>query len=249
MIKHLIAFVASIAIAATAAQSSDLTDMTDQEREALRKEIRAYLLENPTVLVEAIEVLNSMEAEQTAVADSELVAANAELLFGDGDSWVGGNPEGDIVMVEFIDYRCGYCRRAYNDVETLIANDGNIRFIVKEFPILGQESLNSARLAIAVFQTHGNAAYKAVHDALISFTGPVDDDFARRFAADHQLDVDAIISRANSPAVDSVIAANHDLAGRLGIEGTPAFVFGDLLFRGWLPLEEMEKIVVAIRNR
>jgi hypothetical protein len=116
-------------LAAPPAAANPFEAMTVEEREAFRAELRAYLLENPEVLEEAIAVLEERRAQLQAEADIALVTANAEALFEDAGSWVGGNPEGDITVVEFIDYRCGYCRRAYQEVEELVATDGNIRFI------------------------------------------------------------------------------------------------------------------------
>ena len=108
--------------------------------------MQAYLLENPEVLVEAMDVLNARQAAADAQNDATLVKTNADAIFNDPASWVGGNPEGDITLVEFTDYRCGYCRKAYDEVAELVKSDGNIRFIVKEFPILGEASLTSAAL-------------------------------------------------------------------------------------------------------
>src|SRR5690554_6664573 len=126
-------FSASLALLSLTApaQAFDITDMSDAERSALRAEIRAYLLDNPEVIMEAVEVLEQRQAEAQARCDVDLVRINAEAIFNDGHSWVGGNPEGDITLVEFTDYRCGFCRRAHDDLTQLLELDGNIRFIVK----------------------------------------------------------------------------------------------------------------------
>ena len=116
-------------------------DMTEAEREALRAEIRAYLLENPEVLVEAMSVLQEREDIAALERDKMLVVSQSDALFVNENDWVGGNPDGDVTVVEFMDYRCGYCRKAYDEVEALVNTDGNIRFVVKEFPILGDASL------------------------------------------------------------------------------------------------------------
>ena len=149
----------ALALTLTApAHAFDLSQMSDAEREAFRAEIRAYLLENPEVIMEAVAVLEQRDAEKQAQADVDLIAANANALFNDPSSWIGGNPDGDITMVEFVDYRCGYCRKAHDEVAELISSDGNIRFIVKEFPILGEASLTSSRFALAVRQIAGDDA-------------------------------------------------------------------------------------------
>ena len=110
------------------AHAFDLSSMSADEKEAFGQAVREYLLENPETIFEAVEVFRQREAQAEAAADLNLVAANADAIFNDGFSYVGGNPEGDITVVEFMDYRCGYCKRAHTAVEELIKADGNIRF-------------------------------------------------------------------------------------------------------------------------
>jgi protein-disulfide isomerase len=223
--------------------ASDLTKMTEAERAAFREEVRAYLLENPEVLAEAIDVLNQRQAEAEAQGDRALVQAHADALFNDAASWVGGNPEGDITLVEFTDYRCGYCRKAHDEVAELVKSDGNIRFVVKEFPILGDASIASSRFAIAVRQIGGDDAYKAAHDALITLRGEPTPDTLSRLATELGLDAAAVLDAMDSPDVSAVIAANHDLGNRMQISGTPTFVIDGTMVRGYVPLDGMREIV------
>ena len=241
----------ALAFAALAlpAQALDLNQMSDAEREAFRAEIRAYLLENPEIILEAIDVLEQREAALLALEDQELVKANADALFSDGHSWVGGNPEGDITLVEFMDYRCGYCRRAVDEVHGLIEDDGNIRFVIKEFPILGEQSLISSRFAIATQQVAGDEAYKSVHDALLALDGEVNETSLRRVGDSLGLDTDAILAHMDSDAVSDVITANHALGQQLKISGTPSFVMGDRMLRGYAPQEAMQQMANDIRSQ
>jgi protein-disulfide isomerase len=222
-------------------------EMTADERAALRDEIRAYLLENPEVLIEAMDVLQVREQEAAAQRDRQLLSDNAGAIFESPDDWVGGNPDGDVTLVEFIDYRCGYCRKAYAEVEELVASDGNIRFVVKEFPILGEASLLSAQFAVAVRQLHGDAAYKAAHDGLIALRGDPTVETLGRLAADLGHEAQPILDQMGSDAVAAVIKANHALADTLEISGTPTFVLPDLMLRGYLPLDAMREIVAEVR--
>ena len=236
----------SLGLAAPLAQAQD-ADMTVEEREALHAEIRAYLLEHPEVLIEAMEVLQMREAEAAEQRDLLLLANNAEAIFNSPDDWVGGNPEGDVTLVEFIDYRCGYCRKAYAEVEELVASDGNIRFVVKEFPILGEASLLSSQFAIAVRQLHGDDAYDAAHHALIELRGEPTAETLGRLATDLGLDPQPILDRMGSDEVRAVIEANHALAQTLDISGTPTFVLKDMMLRGYLPLEAMREVIAEVR--
>ncbi|MBK5924473.1 disulfide bond formation protein DsbA [Rhodovulum sulfidophilum] len=232
---------------AAQAEAFDLTDMSAAERTAFRAEVRSYLMDNPEVLMEAIGVLEQRQANAQAQNDETLVRVNAEDIFEDGVSWVGGNPEGDVTLVEFTDYRCTYCRKSYSEVSDLVASDGNIRFVVKEFPILGEQSVLSSRFAIAVKQLAGDAAYEKIHDALITFRGNVSDESLKRLAEENGLDAAAVLERMKAPEVEKVIADNHALAQRLQISGTPTFILGDQMIRGYVPLEGMKQLVEDAR--
>lgn len=238
----------AFALLAGSATAADLTAMTDAEREAFRAEVRAYLMDNPEIIIEAVNLLEERKATAQAEADVSLVQANADEIFNDGFSWVGGNPDGDITLVEFMDYRCGYCRRAKPEVAKLLENDGNIRVIIKEFPILGEASMTSSRFAIATRHVAGDEAYKQVHDALMEINSDLTDVTLRRLADGFGLDSDAILARMDSEDVTQEIAATRALAQRLQISGTPTFVLEDELLRGYLPADQMELIVADKRD-
>ncbi len=229
------------------AHALDLDNLSNADRALLRKEIRAYLLENPEVIMEAVAVLEERQATGQAEADVQLVRANAEALFDAPHDWVGGNPDGDITLVEFMDYRCGYCRRAFEDVKNLVKEDGNIRFILKEFPILGEESVAASRFAIATKQVAGDDAYKSVHDALMTYNGAMNEAGFTRLADALGLDANAIIAEMQSDAVTEAIAANHALGQRLRVSGTPSFVMDDRMLRGYLPQDAMQQVADEIR--
>ena len=245
---RLIAASLVLALSCAVPARADLTDMTPAERESFRAEVKAYLLENPEVLIEAMDVLTARQAELEAQNDAALLQMHAAEIFNDPASWVGGNPEGDITVVEFTDYRCGYCRKAYDEVAELVKSDGNIRFVVKEYPILGEESLISARFAIAVRQVGGDALYEKAHDALIRMRGDPTPDTLGKLARDLGLDPASILTRMDSEEVAAVIAANRALGEQLQINGTPTFVINDTMVRGYVPLDGMREIVKAQRE-
>ncbi len=228
--------------------ATELDAMTDAERQAFRDEVRAYLLENPEVLMEAIQVLEQRQQQQQAQTDLDLVRENALDLFADGYSWTGGNPEGDITVVEFLDYRCGYCRRAHDQVAELISSDGNIRFIVKEFPILGEQSTISSQLAIATLQTAGADDYKRLNDVLMTFNGELNESTIPQLLGHLELDANTIVARMSSPKVAAHIADVNALAQRLQISGTPTFVIQSEMVRGYIPLEDMRNMIALLRQ-
>ncbi len=235
--------------AALPAAAFDMTALTEAERAALRAEVKAYLLENPEVMLEVFKVLEDRQAEAETVKDEQMLAENADALFQSPTDWVGGNPQGDITLVEFLDYRCGYCRKAYSEVEELVKSDGNIRFIVKEFPILGEESLLSSQFAIATRLVAGDEAYKKAHDALIALRGDATRESLGALAGDLGLDGAAILAKMDSPEVKAVIEANHALGTAMQINGTPSFVIEGSMLRGYVPLDGMQQIVAAERAK
>ncbi|WP_204114012.1 DsbA family protein [Shimia biformata] len=246
--KFLATTAAALCLTALPAAAFDIDKMSDSERAAFRAEIRAYLLENPEVIFEAVEVMEQRQAQAEAAQDIELVTANADAIFNDGFSWVGGNPEGDITLVEFIDYRCGYCRKAHDEVVELIESDGNIRFIVKEFPILGEGSVLSSRFAIAVKHLYGDEAYEAAHNALIKLKQDATKTTLGRLAESLGHDKDALFAAMDTDKVNEELNATRALAQRLRISGTPTFVMQDDLLRGYLPLQNMQALVAQKRG-
>lgn len=237
----------ALGVAAPAA-ATDLDNLSAAERAAFRAEVRAYLLENPQVLMEAIAVLEQQQAAAELNRDAMAVAANADALFSSAFDVVVGNPEGDITIVEFMDYRCGFCRRAHPEVMDLINFDGNIRLIIKEFPILGEQSLLASRFAIATRLAHGDEAYFAVHDALMTMRGDMSLPAAEALVASLGLDGGAIIAAMDDPLVQATIDYNYALGQELAITGTPSFIFGDQMVRGYVPLDGMQQIVAMLRE-
>ncbi len=223
-------------------------EMTEAERTELRAEIRAFLLENPDILTEMVAALEARQQETTAERDRQLIAEHAAALFDDGFSFVGGNPEGGVTIVEFLDYQCGYCRRAHPDIMELIAGDGDIRWIVKELPILGPASELAARAAIATLITAGPDAYRALNDRLMRLDGPVTDASVDAALRGEGLDPEAVRARMDDAEVTRRIEATMTLAQDLAIQGTPSFVFKDRMLRGYVPIEAMREIVDQIRE-
>ena len=234
-------------IPAAQADGFDVTAMSDAERDAFHAEVRAYILSNPEIIIEAVQLLEERQAATSATDDADLVAANAEAIFEADSDWVGGNPDGDVTLVEFADYRCGFCQRAYGDLMELLDRDDDLRFVVKELPILGPESERAARFAIAVLQEAGDDPYAAVHDALMTHQGGISDDMLLGLSDNMGLDTDAIAARMDSAEVDTVIEENRALAQRLGIQGTPSFVLEERMMRGYLPLDAMEHVIAEVR--
>jgi protein-disulfide isomerase len=245
--RALLGLVAVMALALPAQAQMSVSGMDDAEREALHQEIRDYLLANPEILMEMYALLEERQRAAEAETGTALVSENSAAIFEDGFSHVGGNPEGDFTIVEFMDYQCGYCRRAHPELAGLIEADGNIRWIIKEFPILGPNSETAARAAISTLMQEGDVAYAQLHDAMMEASGPVTDQNLDAVLQANGLDPDEIRSGMDAPEVTERIAATRALAETLQISGTPTFVFDDELVRGYVPLQQMEALVAEKR--
>lgn len=237
----------------TAAQTETVapqapTGLVFADQAAFRAEVRSYLLDNPEVIMEAVQVLEARQAEAQAQNDTDRVSSVIEQLHNADFAWETGNPDGDVVMVEFMDYRCTYCRRAHAEVYELIETDGNIRLVVIELPILGDASVVSSRFAISVLQLAGSEAYQTAHDALMTLRGEPDAATLSQLAVEMGLEPEVILAHADSDDVTAVIAAGHQLAGALDIQGTPSFVLNDQMIRGYLPLDAMRAAVADLRG-
>ena len=227
----------------------DINNLTNADRKVLQKEIRRYILENPDIIFEAADIVRKREAALEVQEDEELIQSNFNEIFYDNYSYVGGNPDGDITIVEFVDYKCGYCRKAAELVRELIAKDDNIRFVVKEFPILGEASLVSSKFAIAVKNIGGPEKYKVAHDILLALTAEPTEIYLRRIAKELELNPEELFEAMQSDLVTQEIDQTRELAQKLQISGTPTFILGDQFLRGFVPLEILSKAIQSERTK
>lgn len=240
-------FISTILAVGAPALSLDLDAMTDLEKEQFGQQVREYLLQNPEVIVDVFTILEQRQQITEMQQDVALISQHLEEVQNDGYSWVGGNPDGDITLVEFVDYKCGYCRKAHKEVASLVKTDGNIKLIVKEYPILGEDSLNLSRAAVATLQSLGSDAYKKMYDQLITHNGPVTAEAIGFIANKVGLDGAVILAQLNQASVDDQIRKTRQLGETLSITGTPAFIINDQIIRGYIPGNAMEQIIAELR--
>lgn len=198
--------------------------------------VRDYVLDHPEIIPEAMDRLKRRE-------NAKLIAANrAAILEPFGNAWAG-NPDGDVTLVEYFDYNCGYCRSSLPTIAELIRRDPKVRVIFREFPILSAESGTAARLSLAAAD---QGKFKAFHDALYA-AGPVSE--ATLASAAKTAGLDMAKAAAMAPRAETEIATNTAIAQRLGMTGTPSWIIGDKVVSAALPLEEIEKAVKEARER
>lgn len=209
---------------------------------ATEQVIHDYLLAHPEVIREALALQQQREAAADAAAKKQALAANRDELVADPASPVLGNPEGDVTIVEFFDYRCGYCKRVESAVEALLKTDNKVKLVLKEFPILGKDSWVAAKAALAA---HKQGRYAEFHSALLK-AETVDEAAVEALASSIGLDMEKFRSDRDN-AESGVIEKNHRLAAALGISGTPAFVIGDRLLPGAADEATLAAHVNAVR--
>lgn len=239
--KHLLtAGLLSISLASPVfAQSAELS-----EEEVKRLALEA-ILENPQIIMEAIEILQTREAAAVAEAQAEAIASQRMLLEEDPNAPVLGNPEGDVTVVEFFDYNCPYCKRAAPHVETLIELDPNVRVVYREWPILGDGSMFAARAALA---SRRQGKYEEFHWALMKLRGRAEEESILSAARELGLDIDRLLADMEAPEVQQHIDSSMAMAQVLGFSGTPSFVIGDAAAPGLIPLEQMQTLVQEARG-
>ena len=206
---------------------------------------RTYLLENPEVLVESFRRLEERQRVVQADDLKTLIRDRHDEIFNDPEAPIGGNPEGDVTLVEFFDYNCPYCRKAAPIVAEAAEADEGLRIVYKEFPILGPGSDFAARAALAA---HRQGKYEPFHQALMAHSGAVDKTSTLEIAAEVGLDVEQLKRDVEDPAIAAAIGRNLALARDLRITGTPSFVAGDEIVRGLVDLTAMQGLIGDARK-
>ncbi|MEO3430751.1 DsbA family protein [Pelagibius sp. CAU 1746] len=217
-----------------------------QQQEAVEALVRQYLLEHPEVIVESLQSFERRQQEAETQRQREALIAEAETLTNDPQAPVLGNPEGDVTLVEFFDYRCPYCKRMTGILAELMESDPQLRVVMKEFPILSQESVMAAKAALAAER---QGKYEAFHFALMEDGGGFTEDEIMAVADSVGLDEARLRADMQDPAIEAALRLNHATAEKIGITGTPAFIVGDTLMPGALSLEQLRSVITAARAK
>ncbi len=222
---------------------------SDEQQGEIGEIVKKYLLTNPEILRDAFRELERRENEAKEKLAQKGITDNAEILYKSKLSYVAGNAEGDISMVEFFDYNCGFCKRSVADVLRFTEEDKNLRIVMKEFPILSEGSIIASRAAIA---SKKQGKYWELHLALMAASGSIDNEAkVMSIAAEAGLDVEKLKAdmTADSESIEKSINDNRALAQSLGINGTPAFVIDDNLVPGAMPYEQLATSVKIVRDK
>jgi protein-disulfide isomerase len=220
---------------------------SDTQRRDIEAIVRNYLLANPEVLEEAMAELSKRQSVAEAAKHEASVAKYAEAIFNSPRGVTVGNKDGDVTMVEFFDYNCGYCKRAMTDMMELLKSDSKLRVVLKEFPVLGPGSVEAAQVAVAVrMQDASGKKYLDFHQKLLNGKGQADKARSMAAAKEAGLDMGKLEKDLASPEVRATLEENFKLAEAMGMNGTPSYVIGKQVVIGAVGVEGLrEKIGVA----
>jgi protein-disulfide isomerase len=235
----------ALAVIAAGSHARAQSAFSPAQQQELQKLIHDYLQTHPEAVLDALKAAKDKEDAATAERQAKAIVEKRAELLSDPDSAVGGNPKGDVTLVEFFDYRCPYCKQMEPTIQALIKEDGKLRVVYKEFPILGPVSVFASRVAIA---SRKQGKYEAFRSQMIAAKGNIDQDTVLKTAAASGIDLDKLKTDMAAPDVDKVIQRNFALAEALNIDGTPGLVVGNAVIEGAADLDEMRKRIAAARK-
>lgn len=224
---------AVVAALAFACAPAPVLAFDDADRPEIEKIIREYLIANPEIMLEVQQALEAKQQREAKERAQAALASNRATIFDSDNQGVIGNPQGDVTVVEFFDYNCGFCQRAMDDMNALLAGDPKLKFVMKELPILSAGSVEASRISTAVYRLYPDA-YADFHNRLLSRPGQKDGDVAREVAKAMKLDLDKLDAEAAKDDVVEAFREANQLATDLGINGTPSYVIGDEVVFGAL---------------
>jgi protein-disulfide isomerase len=247
-LRHLgLPFLAAVLLLVGTAPSARAANFSDPQKSDIEAIVKAYLLAHPEVVVDALGEYDKRQKMAETEQAGQAIAENRAEILSDKGGGVAGNPKGNITLVEFFDYRCGYCKKARPIVAELLKSDPQLRLVYKELPILGPDSLVASKAALAA-RAQGTDKYIAFHEVLMDSRGAIDENAIKTAARQVGLDVAKLTHDMNDPAIEATLKATNALATKLGITGTPSFVIGDTLIPGYAELEQLVAMVADARK-
>jgi protein-disulfide isomerase len=230
---------------AASAAAQEKSAFSDAERKEIKGLVRAYLLENPEIINEMVELLQEKQDAERERKQREVIAKHRDEIFNPPEATVIGNVKGDVTVVEFFDYNCGYCKSMFPAVMETLAEDGKIRLVIKELPILGPASEVAAKAALA---SRKQGKYSEYHQALLSHKGSLTDGPIMAIAERVGLDVAQLKKDMDDRSIRDIIERNRDLARDLQINGTPAVFVGEAFFPGAISKENLKLAIDEARK-
>ena len=220
----------------------------EQQKQAIGEIVKDYLIKNPEVLTEVIAELEKRQAEAQQASQASAVKETQQSLLNASHSYVVGNPSGDITLVEFFDYNCGYCKKALADVQTLMKSDPKLRVVLKDFPVLGPDSVEASRDALAVKNQLQGQKLLDYHVKVMDSRGRVNAERAIAVAKEMGLDVARLQKDMEGAEVRNALQENMALGDKLSLTGTPAFVIGETVIPGAVGIDPLKQVIANVRQ-
>ncbi|QDG77220.1 DsbA family protein [Labrenzia sp. PHM005] len=219
----------------------------DIDRGEIENIVRDYLLKNPEIITEALAELDRREKAAEEAARREVLTSSSDILYNSTRQVVLGNPTGSVTLVEFFDYNCGYCKRAYGDMVRLMEENPDLRVVLKEFPVLGQPSVEAAQVAVAVNEVAPDK-YGAFHEALMMRRGQANRASALEAATNAGISEEALLEAMSTDVAGQTIEEVYTLANRLGLTGTPSYVVGEEVIMGAVGYDQLSAKLTDLKN-
>ena len=220
----------------------------EQQKQAIGEIVKDYLIKNPEVLTEVIAELEKRQAEAQQASQASAVKETQQSLLNASHSYVVGNPSGDITLVEFFDYNCGYCKKALADVQTLMKSDPKLRVVLKDFPVLGPDSVEASRVALAVKNQLQGQKLLDYHVKVMDSRGRVNAERAIAVAREMGVDVARLQKDMEGAEVRNALQENMALGDKLSLTGTPAFVIGETVIPGAVGIDPLKQVIANVRQ-
>jgi protein-disulfide isomerase len=246
----LISLLAAAAIAFAGATSVAAQTFSEPQRGEIEKIIKEYLIKHPEVLQEAMAELEKRQQVAEAEKARSAIRKHSDAIFNSPRQVTLGNPQGDVTFVEFFDYNCGYCKRALDDMMTLMGKDPKLKVVLKEFPVLGPNSTEAAKIAVAVrMQDKTGKKYLEFHQKLLTGRGQIDKARALAVAKEIGLDMARLDKDLKSDEIDATLQESLKLAEALGLNGTPSYVIGNDVVIGAVGVATLGQKIQAARQQ
>ena len=211
--------------------------------------IKEYILENPEIIIEAIEIYQKKQNFKTIDKEKKLIKSLRSEILDDKNSYQYGDKNSKTTIVEFIDYNCGYCKRNHNIIMKFLKKNDDVRYIVKELPILGERSILASKFAILIYLEDGPEVYQKFYNFLMTHNNQLNFQILKSFASKAGSIIKDFDNQINIKKVNSVITTNLILAEKLSINGTPSFIIGNSIIRGFISSEELQEIIDNVRKK
>lgn len=238
-------FALPLMMAALVLPTAAKAELTPEQKAEVEAIVKQYILDNGDVLIEGV---NNFQKKQEDEANKESEVKARDLLASlkdDKTVAVVGNPKGDVTVVEFFDYNCGYCKKAFEEIQSLMKDDKNVKIVLYDMPILGPESHESAKWSLAAKKQD---KYLEFHTALMNHQGGKDEATYKKLAEDAGLDGDKLAKDKDAPEIEEEIQKHLETARSLGIQGTPGFLISEKVFRGYIPYDVIKSTIKEVRD-